>query len=55
MENKSIEPKIYYVLVNAKGERLYQYPLTEYIDVIERYKINAVNKGITCRIGTVEL
>ena len=55
MENKSIEPKIYYILVNAKGERLYQYPITKYIDVIERYKINAVNKGITCRIASVEL
>lgn len=55
MENKSIEPKIYYILVNAKSERLWQYPITKYIDVIERYKRNAVNKGITCRIATVEL
>lgn len=55
MENKSIEPKIYYILVNAKGERLWQYPITKYIDVIERYKRIAVDKGITCRIATVEL
>lgn len=55
MENKSIEPKIYYILVNAKGERLYQYPITKFIDVIEIYRRNAVNKGITCRIATVEL
>lgn len=55
MENKSNCPNIYYILVNAKGERLWQYPITKYIDVIERYRRNAVDKGITCRIATIEL
>lgn len=55
MKNKSIEPKIYYLLVNSRGERLYEYPITKYIDVIKRYKRNAVDKGITCKIAYVEL
>lgn len=55
MENKSDCPNIYYILVNAKGERLYQYPITKFIDIIEIYRRNAVNKGITCRIATVKL
>lgn len=55
MENKSDCPNIYYILVNAKGERLWQYPITKYIDVIERYKRNAVDKGVACRIATIEL
>lgn len=55
MENKSNDPKIYYILINAKGERLYQYPITKFIDVIEIYRRNAVNKGIKCKITTVEL
>lgn len=50
-----MKQKIVYILINAKGERLYQYPATEYIDQIERCKIDAVNKGITCRIATMEL
>lgn len=47
--------KIVYILFNAKGERLYQYPATEFIDLIERCKIDAVNKGINCRIATTEM
>jgi hypothetical protein len=56
-QKKSIkmERKIVYILINAKGERLYQYPATEYIDQIERCKIDAVNKGINCRIATKEM
>lgn len=55
MENKSNEPKIYYILINAKGKRLFEYPITRFIDIIEIYRRNAVNKGITCSITTVEL
>lgn len=55
MEYKIKEPKIYYILVNARGEKLCQYPMTEYIDVIERCKRDAVDKGITCRIATIEI
>lgn len=50
-----MERKIVYILINAKGERLYQYPATEYLDLIERCKLDAVNKGINCRIATMEM
>ena len=56
-QKKSIkmERKIVYILINANGERLYQYPATEYIDQIERCKRDAVNKGINCRIATKKM
>lgn len=46
--------KTYYILVNFKGERLYQYGKSEYIDVIECRKRDAFRKGITARIATIE-
>lgn len=42
-----------YVVLTASGERLYQYPATEYIDVAERYRRDYLNKtGKACRIAT---
>lgn len=48
--------RIMYIILNAAGERLYQYPATEYIDVAERYKRDYFNKtGMACRIATKEM
>lgn len=48
--------KVFYILVNAAGERLYQYPMTEYIDVAERYKRDWYSKhNQAVRIATQEV
>lgn len=48
--------RVMYIILNAAGERLYQYPATEYIDVAERYKRDYFNKtGMACRIATKEM
>lgn len=47
---------VMYILLNAAGERLYQYPATDYIDVAERYKRDYFSKtGMACRIATKEM
>lgn len=47
--------KTMYVLVNMAGERLYQYPPTEYIDVVERYKRDWYSTHTTgARIKTIQ-